>query len=133
MKKLITTCALLTTVTMVSFAQTKQTSHTMSMQPQSNQPNALAAAPAPVASKAAQQMADRRAKIYEKQYGLSPAQTKGVYKAELEYAMQEEQARAHGGQPGEGQMMQMGMARDMKLKEVMTPEQYTKYEATKTK
>lgn len=130
MKKLIATCALLTTVSIVSFAQSKQTSHTMSFDAQPNK----TAAPAPnqarntpsAASKAA---AEKRAKANQKQYGLTAEQYKGAYQAELEYEMELAQVRAGGAEPGEGQAMQMGMGRDMKLKNVMTPEQYAKYEA----
>ncbi|MES2704784.1 MAG: hypothetical protein V4649_19240 [Bacteroidota bacterium] len=132
MKKLITTCALLTTVSVVSFAQSKQTSHTMSMEAQT----AASATPAnatPVASKSSQMTAERKAKMLQKQYGLNPAQYKGVYQAELEYAVQDEQIRQSGNEPGSGQAMQMGMGRDMKIKAAMTPEQYTKYETASKK
>ena len=125
------TCALLTTVSLASFAQSKQTSHTMSMEPQAQARTPLT--PGPAASKQAQQVAERRAKIYQKQYSLSPQQYKGVYQAELDYAIQDEQAHMNGGQPGEGQAAQMIMARDMRLKNVMTPEQYTKYESATNK
>lgn len=131
MKKLIATCVMLTAASMVSFAQSKQTSHTMSFDAQ---PNRMAAAPAPNQGKptaAQMQAAEKRAMASKKAYTLTDAQYKSVLQAEKEYEMELAQIRANGAEPGEGQKMQMGMGRDMKIKQVLTPEQTAKFEAAK--
>jgi hypothetical protein len=74
-------------------------------------------------------MAERRAKATMAQYALTSEQYKGVYQAELDYENQYQQAKANGYEPGPGQSMQMKMGRDQAIKNVMTPAQYTKYEA----
>ena len=121
MKKLITTCVLVAAASMVSFAQSKQAA----TQPVAPKSAHAAATPTP------EQIADKHAKMYQQQYGLTPEQYKGVYQAELDYARQDQQVRQNGNQPGEGQVAQMGMARDQRFKAVMSADQYSKYEAAK--
>lgn len=119
MKKLITTCVLLAAVSMVSFAQSKQAATKTT-----KATNKTVAANTPTA----EQSAGRLSKMYQQQYGLNDQQYKGVYEAELSYNQQLEQIRATGVEPGQGQLMQAGMMRDQKIKNAMTPEQYSKYE-----
>jgi hypothetical protein len=112
---------------MLSFAQSTQSSVTMS--PQSN-----AAAQQPVAHQQQpqpEQMAERRAQIYKKQYDLNEQQYKGVYGAELDYMKQMMDMRAKGQQPTPEQNQQMLTAKDEKFKNAMSAEQYTKYSASR--
>jgi Spy/CpxP family protein refolding chaperone len=133
MKKLFITCALITTAS-IAFAQTKQVSATMSMDPNS----APATKPATTATQQAQpakpsiieQMATRRAKTYQQQYGLTAEQYQQLYDAEYDFARQEHEIKIGGGQPGPGQQYQMQLARDYKMKAILTPSQYAKYEAS---
>lgn len=115
MKKLITTCAIIATASTVSLAQSKVAPKNMT-----NAGTARAATP--------EQIATKSAKAMQTQYGLSDAQYKSVYAVELDYQQQMATAKAQGG-PGEGQGMQMNMARDNRFQNIMTPEQYTKYQA----
>jgi hypothetical protein len=128
MKKLFMTCALITSASIVSFAQTKEVSTTTSME-----------APAAATSRAPQaqpkqsiieQLATRKAKTYQSQYGLTAEQYQKVYDVEYDYARQEHEIKISGGQPGPGQVYQMQLGHDYKMKNIMTPAQYTKYEAT---
>ncbi len=120
MKKLITTCVLLTALTMVSFAQSKGTSKT-------------AAAPGTPStarvSASAEQIAERNVKALQQQLGLTADQYTGCYAAELDYQKQVKQARDGGYEMGPGQSMQAKMGRDQRYKSVMTADQYTKYES----
>jgi hypothetical protein len=127
MKKLIITCAMLTGCTMLSFAQSATNSQS-AITPQGQNH----AAPMPGHAQP-EQMAQRRSMVYQKQLALSDEQTKKVYNVELNYAKQNQAMRANGAQPGEGQVMQLGMARDQQLQQVMTPEQYTKYQSMQPK
>ena len=127
MKKLITTCVLLTSVTMVSFAQSKTISKSAPNQ---------SAAPASRSAKSgptAEQYADRAAKAMKQQFGLDEKQYAAVYQAELDYQKQVVQARDGGYELGEGQSMQMKMGRDQRFQSVMTADQYTKYQAAQSK
>ena len=132
MKKLILTCALLTSASMLSFAQSTQSQVTMTPQP-----NATAqqpATPQPVARQQQpqpEQMAERRAQIYKKQYDLNDQQYKGVYNAELEYMKQMMDMRSKGQQPTPEQNQQMMASKDAKFRNAMSQEQYAKYSATR--
>lgn len=120
-------CAVFTTVSMVSFAQSAQT--TMSMQaPAANAPQQQSASQG-----GAEKVAADRAKVHQKNLKLSQEQYKAVYEAELDYARQEQATRAAGAVPGPGQSMQMDMGRDNRFKNAMTAEQYAKYQASKPK
>ena len=119
MKKLIITCALLACASVVSFGQAAKMTA-----PQGS--SRMVAAPSPEA------VAQRNAKVHERQLKLNPEQYKAVYDAELNYAKQDQQARAGGMVPGPGQSAQMTMAKDESIKKVLTSEQYAKYQAGKT-
>lgn len=128
MKKLIITCALLTSVSAISFAQTKGVSNSMSF----DAAGSKAAAPAqPTAaqslSAAGNAAAQKRAKMYEKKLGLTENQYTSAYSAEMEYERQLEVEKANGG-PGPGNGYQMGLARDYRYKSFLTADQYKKYE-----
>jgi len=128
MKKLIITCALLTSASMLSFAQSTQTSATMSAQPNGAAPQAMQNNQQ---QRSPEQIAERRAQIYQKQFGLDDNQYKGVYAAELEYIKQLMDLRAKGQQPAPGQAQQMNADKDAKFKAVMSADQYQKYSATR--
>lgn len=121
MKKLIITCALVSLGTVVSYAQSKS-----SAQPTVTTATTASRAKAP----SNEQIAEQRARKYQKDLGLTAEQYKGVYEAQLEFVRQDKEARAYGG-PGEGQAMQMQMFLDQKFQSVMTPEQYEKYTKSK--
>lgn len=114
MKKMIITCAFVAIASTV-FAQATQPTNAAA-------PNSNTSAQAPTA----ETIAGRRAKLYEKQLGLTPEQSKGVYEAELNFLKQDQQARANGG-PGVGQAEQNQMTKDQHMRNVLTPEQYAKY------
>lgn len=120
MKKLVLTCAFITTASIV-FAQAPHA------QPQ----NAQAHAPVASSTRAMpspEQLAERRAKTYQANLGLNPDQYKKVYDAELEYAKADQYFRANGQEVPAGPAQQMMMTHDQKLQAALTPEQYTKYE-----
>ena len=120
MKKMIITCALIASASVMSYAQNA----------------ASATSPASANSASANQaiaehMADKNTKMYEKQLGLTAEQSKKVHDVELANANQMMAMRAQGMQPGEGQMVQMRMGHDQQMKNILTPEQFTKYQATR--
>lgn len=141
MKKLITTCALLTSVSMISFAQSKQAGTTMSMQAEPGKAavakQKAVAAPAPVARPAAHKgdasdlKADKTAKAYQKEYNLTNEQTQRVYESERNFNMQEEDMKRNNVPTNAGPYVQMNMQRDQTMKSVLSDVQFAKYEAKK--
>ena len=130
MKKLITTCVLIAAASFASFAQSKQAA------PKSATKNSGATATASASTSTTpnpQQVAERRAKMYQQQYGLTADQYKGVYQAELDYQTQLNGFKTNGQELGAGPAMQMEMGRDQRFKSVMTADQYSKYESSKPK
>ena len=123
MKKLIITCALLTSASMASFAQSNAASQTAAQ-------NKPATANKPMNT---EQLAQRRVKMDVQQFGLNPDQEKKAYNVELEFTTAMEKYRAAGQRPGEGQMANITTKRDEGMKAIMTPEQYKKYETMKPK
>jgi hypothetical protein len=113
MKKLILTCALLTSVSVLSFGQAQTTTTTTTTR-----------GTAPTA----EQAATTRTKSYTKLLGLSEEQKKAVYEAELDYIKQDMMFRADGNDVPAGPAMQMMMAHDQKFKASLTADQYTKYD-----
>jgi hypothetical protein len=111
MKKLIITCLLISAASVVSFAQNTQTT----------QNNVSRQGPT------TEQAAEQRARIYEKQLGLTPEQYKGVYEAELMYIRQDQSMRTNGNKPTDGMQQQNLMGRDQRFKSVMTADQYSRY------
>ncbi len=120
MKKLIITCALVSLGSVVSFAQSQS----------SSQPASATTTASRAKAPSNEQIAEQRARKYQKDLGLSAEQYKGVYEAQLEFIRQDKEARAYGG-PGEGQAMQMQMFLDQRFQSVMTPEQFEKYTKSK--
>jgi len=121
MKKLIATCTLLMAVSMVSLAQTAQKSEVpLTQKDKQGRPNP-------------EEMAEKRSKMIQQRYSLNDAQYKSIYSVELDQMKQFEEMRKSGNKPGEGQMMQMRMSRDQRYKSILTPEQYTKFEADQPK
>lgn len=139
MKKLILTCALLTSASMLSFAQSTQSSVTMTPQSNAAAPQTNAAPPQTAPQPAMrqqqmqpEQMAKRRADIYQKQYALNDEQYKGVYNAELDFMKQMMDMRSNGQQPSAEQNQKLMVEKDNKFKAAMSPDQYAKYSATRS-
>jgi hypothetical protein len=122
MKKLIITCALISAASVVSFAQNTTGQQTSAGAPQGTTRQAPTV----------EQAAEMRAKAYQNQLGLSDAQYKGIYAAELDFIKQDQASRANGGRPTAGQTSQLMMGKEQKFKSIMTAEQYSKYEQGKT-
>ena len=116
MKKLITTCVLLAAVSMVSVAHPQKAGNTKGNK-------------ATTATSTPEQIAEKNAKMHQTELGLTPDQYKGVYNAELERARQDAQARTGGGTPGDGQVMQMNISRDQRIKAAVTADQFAKYQS----
>ena len=124
MKKLILTCAVLASASIASFAQ----ANASATPPQQGKP---ATANKPMMN--TEQMADRRTKMDEKQLGLNPDQTKKAHDVELEFTQAMEKYRAAGQAPSPGQMGNLTSRRDQRMKEILTAEQYAKYEQINAK
>ncbi len=113
---------------MLSFAQSTQSSASLTSQTASaNQPQSTSKRVQP------EQMAERRAEMYKKQYGLNDQQYRGVYSAELDYMKQIMDMSAKGVQPTTEQSQQMAQSRDARFQNVMTPDQYKQYSATQVR
>ena len=122
MKKLILTCAILAAASVASFAQTAAA------------PQAAQAKPVPANKPMnAEQLAERRTKVAEKQYGLNPDQTKKVHEVEMEFTQAMEKYRTAGQTPGPGQLGNLTVRRDQQMKEILTAEQFAKYEQLNAK
>ncbi len=119
MKKMIITCALVASASVMSYAQ-----HAASA-------SAPASANAANNQVMAQHMAEKNTKMYEKQLGLNAEQYKKVYDVQLNMSNQMMALRSAGAQPGEGQVMQMHMYQDQQMKTILTADQYKKYESTR--
>ena len=117
MKKLILTCALLTSVSVLSFGQAQTTTATTTT-------TTTTRGTAPTA----EQAATTRTKSYTKLLGLSEEQKKAVYEAELDYIKQDMIFRVDGQDVPPGPGMQMMMAHDQKFKAALTADQYAKYD-----
>jgi hypothetical protein len=114
MRKLILTCALLTSVSLLSFGQ--------NMAPAQQQATPARTAPAP------EKIAEMRANRYKQQLGLTDDQVKGIYAAELEYAKANQQFTANGQPVPSGPAQQMMMTHDQKFQQVLTADQFAKYD-----
>ncbi len=124
MKRLILTGSFIAAASLVSFGQ--GVAPAGQSKPVASHSNAVRQAPTPESA------AEKRAVIYKKQLGLNEDQYKRIYEIELHYAKEDQMARANGGM-GQGQAMQMQMAKDQQIKSVLNAEQNTKYDATKPK
>ena len=124
MKKLMITCVLLSSAA-VSFAQASNTAAATTAPQAQQAPNRPMMTP--------EQQAKRRAGMDAKQFTLTPEQTTKAEAVELEFFQGMEKYRAAGQQPNQGQMGNLTARRDGKLKELRTPEQYTKYEGMRNK
>jgi hypothetical protein len=118
MKKLILTCALLTSVSMLSFGQAQTTATTTTTTTTTTRGTAPTA----------EQAATARTKTYTKQLGLNEEQKKAIYQAELDYVKQDMMFREGGQEVPQGPAMQMMMMHDQKFKAALTADQYAKYD-----
>ena len=120
MKKLIMTCVLLTSASLVSFAQTAAPAQTTAtMQAPGGAPHQM---PTP------EERAQRHAQGVQKQLNLTADQYKVVYEAELEMNKKVEELRKSTPQPSRDQFMAISATKDEKIKKVLTPEQLQKYQ-----
>ena len=123
MKKLITTCLMLSAFSAATFAQSK-----------AGAPKAKNNIPASATTTSrvtgVEKLAENNARAIQKQYGLTEEQYKGIYSAELDYQRQAQMAAEAGG-AGPGQTMQMNMGRDQRFQAVMSADQFSKYQAAK--
>jgi hypothetical protein len=134
MKKIIITCGLLTTISVISFGQSNQ--HATSAHPNaaaSTAPPPPVPPPPPPGEPSPQQMAQQRAKMVQEQYKLSNDQYNGIFKAELDFFSKERELRSSGEPMGQDKIIQMVSARDEKYKQVMNKEQFAKYDQTRPK
>lgn len=125
MKKLIITCALLTAASMVSFAQNTPTGMEPGAAQTAQQPRPMPATP--------EEMATRRTKVDEKMFNLTPDQMKGVHDIELEFCTANQKFRSEAKQPTKEEMEGIMTKRDQKMKAILTPDQYAKYEVTRSR
>ena len=124
MKKVIITCAFLTVAgSMVSFAQTTTTSA---------DPNAAPAQTMHVPM-TPEQRADRMTKRDGMMFTLTPEQSKKVYDVELEFATSLEKMRAEGKPPTPEARESIMNKKDAKMKEILTAEQYAKYDVSRNR
>ncbi len=133
---MIITCAMVTLAATLSFAQTSQTTKKTISTENANTTGVKATTNAPVkrnVTPSPERMAERRAKMYEKQYSLTKEQYNGVYQAELEFAKENLAMHANGGTTDQAKLNQMMTVKDQKFKQAMSPEQYAKYESSKPK
>jgi hypothetical protein len=119
MKKLILTCALLTSVSLLSFGQNANSNQ--------NAAPATSRAQGPSVEKIAEMKANR----YKQQLALNDEQYKKVYEAELEFLKADQSFRSGGQTVPPGPAQQMQMTHDQKFQQALTPEQYTKYSQMK--
>lgn len=129
MKKLITTCLLLTSITMVSFAQAKASKSGANGSAAASSTSKASASTKATTGPSAEQMAERHAKTIQAQYGLNADQYKNVYNADVDYYKQDQAARANGAQPGTGMTTQNNISRDQRYQNTMTPDQFAKYQS----
>ena len=122
MKKLITTCALVALGSAAAFAQAAKT----------NAPGRMSST-ATAQDAAAEKTATKNAKEYQKQLGLREDQYKLVYQAEYDYAKQDQVNKSHGIKPTDGPSQQLGMMRDQRIQNTLTPEQFARYKQISSK
>ncbi len=118
MKKLILTCALLTSVTMFSYGQALKNGSENTVATNRTAPSA-------------EQAATTRTKQYVKQLALNEDQKKAVYEAELEYIKADQSFRVNGQDVPPGPAYQMMMTHDQKFKAALTADQYAKYDKSR--
>ncbi len=78
-------------------------------------------------------MAENQAKAFERQYGLTAEQYKGVYAACIKFTTKMDAARVAGKQMSPQEFDAAIGERDVDFKKVMNAQQYAKYEATRTR
>lgn len=130
MKKIIITCAMITSVSMIASAQDMKPSGPTPSAPQTTM------APRPPMSPAnseqmQQRMAEGQAKNMERQFALNAEQYKGVYQACLDFSKGMGEMRGPGKTPKPGDREKLEATRDAKFKQILTSEQYAKYETTR--
>src|SRR4051812_27803735 len=112
MKKLILTCALLTSVSVLSFGQAQTSTSATTTTTTSRQ--------APTA----EQAATARTKSYTKLLKLTDEQKKAVYEAELDYIKQDMYFREGGNEVPPGPGYQMMVSHDQRFKAALSADQY---------
>ena len=129
MKKLIVICALLTSVSFVSYAQTTE----VKMQPAATTieekagaaPHKLTDAELKVSAKTAA----KNTKVLQAKLGLTKAQYDEVYKLEYRFQSQCDRYSVNGAPAPKGACGNLTSERNINMKKVLTPQQFEKYQA----
>lgn len=132
MKKIIATCALITCATIGAFAQNAKM---VSTAPAPQGPLSPLSRPQVTTTQEqrSQQMAENQARAFERQYGLTPEQYKGVYAACMEFTTKMDASRTSNTQMTQQDFETLMSEKDAKFKKVMNAQQYAKYESTRTR
>jgi hypothetical protein len=123
MKKLIITCVLLSSVSLVSFAQQAQQPQTTATMQTAAGPQA---APRQMPQISPEQRAERAARNEERRLALSPEQYKSAYEVELAHVRKIEEIKTKG-QASPAEFKAANEVREEKLSKIFTAEQMTKY------
>ena len=126
MKKILLTATMFAAASASVFAQNAQKSGTLT----TAQAGAAAQPMQMSAEQRQQKTAEAQAKDIERQYGLSEGQYKGVYSACLEFVKTLEGSRTSKQALTRDAFGEMMAQRNAKIKAVMTPAQYAKFETT---
>ena len=133
MKKLIFTCAMLTGLSMVSFAQANQMAPTQATNAVQAPTNVMQPSEQQLAQqkKQAEQMAERQTSQMKQQYGLNDEQYKKVFEVNQAFMtkmMANRNPPNRQSNPNDRQAIMD--EKNAKLKKILTPEQYSKYETS---
>jgi len=123
MKKLIAIFTLLTSSSVMSFAQAEQSA-------EAQQPDTSKHAPFYQPRYKPEELAERQTKMYEKRLTLNKKQYQKVYETELDYWQQYQKIRINISEPDPVQLNQLITDRNEGIKNVLTPEQLKKFEAS---
>ena len=79
----------------------------------------------------AEEMADKRTDYDMVTYGIAKDKRKDIYEVELLTVKRIKKYTDAGTEPGVGQFNNISSSRDIKFKEIMTAEQYSKFQGSK--
>ncbi len=138
MKKLMVTCALLTCATVGAFAQnSKAPGKNVATAATPGQPAPLTPMSRPANAPSPEQMklnfVENQARAFERQYGLTKEQYKGIYAACMEHINKQNEMEAKNKQMTTQDYEKLLFEKDAKFKKVMNAAQYAKYISTRTK
>ena len=135
MKKIVVTCALLSFATLSVFAQTTKntpvpapnTSGAPGFGPTSRPSDGLTPEQRKIA------FVENQARAFERQYGLTEKQYKGIYSACLDYITEQYALEDKKSQLTNEDYDKLMAKKDAKFKKIMNAAQYAKYESTRTR